>query len=106
VLAPFLAEHGEGRGYLRVLAEPGPGDQRARAARRYVGLLRDHIEREDEVLFPIAEALLSLDDHETLAARYAAVERDVIGAGAHERLLRDLDRLEAVFGVVQPAVAQ
>lgn len=97
VLDAFLAEHEEGRGHLRVLAGPGPAAERARAARRYVGLLRDHIEREDEVLFPMADGLLSLAEHEALARRYEQVERDVIGEGIHDRLLATLDRLEAAL---------
>jgi hemerythrin-like domain-containing protein len=98
VLDAFLPEHEEGRAYLRTLGGPGPAPERARAARRYVGLLRDHIEREDEVLFPMVDQILTLDDQEALVRRYEAVEREVMGPGAHDRLLATLDRLEAALG--------
>jgi hemerythrin-like domain-containing protein len=98
VLDAFLTEHEEGRGYLRTLAGPGPQADRARAARRYIGLLRDHIERENEVLFPMVDGMLSLDEHNALARRYEAVEREVIGEGVHDRLLATLERLEAALG--------
>jgi hemerythrin-like domain-containing protein len=97
VLEPFLAEHDEGRGYLRTLAAPGPAPARAAAARRYVGMLRDHIAREDGVLFPMADAVLSADEQAELARRYAGVEERVVGPGGHERLLATLDRLEAAI---------
>jgi hemerythrin-like domain-containing protein len=94
-LAVFLDEHEEGRRYLRTLAGGASGAERAAAARRYVGLLRDHIERENEVLFPLADGLLSAPEHDTLASAYEDVERRVVGGGGHHDLLATLARLEA-----------
>ena len=94
-LAVFLEEHEEGRGYLRTLASGAPSGERAAAARRYVGMLRDHIQRENEVLFPLADGLFSAEEHEVLARAYEDVERRVVGPGVHERLLATLARLEA-----------
>lgn len=96
-LAPFLDEHEEGRGYLRVLSGLGPAAERAAAARRYVGMLRDHIQRENEVLFPMADALFGAEEQAALARAYDDVEREVVGPGVHERLLADLGRLEAAI---------
>ena len=96
-LVVFLEDHEEGRRYLATLAGSAPPAERAAAGRRYVGLLRDHIQREDEVLFPMADDVLSLEDHAELAKRYEEVERDVIGPGVHERLLTTLDRLEVAI---------
>jgi hemerythrin-like domain-containing protein len=103
VLTPFLEEHEEGRAYLRTLAGSGPAPARAAAARRYAGMLRDHIAREDGVLFPMADAVLSAEEHAELARRYAEVEERVVGAGGHERLLATLERLEAAMGTGIPA---
>jgi hemerythrin-like domain-containing protein len=97
VLAPFLGEHEEGRAYLRALAGPGLAGERAAAARRYVGLLRDHIERENGVLFPMADEVLSIEEQTELAKRYAEVEERVVGPGIHEKLLATLDRLEVAI---------
>jgi hemerythrin-like domain-containing protein len=95
-LAVFLDEHEEGRGYVRTLASGGaPSGERAAAARRYVGMLRDHIQRENEVLFPLADELFSPDEHAALARAYEDVEREVAGPGGHERLLAALARIEA-----------
>jgi hemerythrin-like domain-containing protein len=95
-LAVFLEEHEEGRGYLRTLASRGAtGGERAAAARRYVGMLRDHIQRENEVLFPLADGLLAPEEHEALVRAYEDVERRVAGPGIHERLLATLARIDA-----------
>ena len=96
-LVVFLEEHEEGRGYLRTLASAAPPAERAGAARRYVGMLRDHIQREDEVLFPMADEVLSLEEHDALARRYQEVEREVVGPGGHEPLLAALERIEAAI---------
>jgi hemerythrin-like domain-containing protein len=93
-LGVFLEDHEVGRGYLKTIDSPAPAAERAAAARRYVGLLRDHIERENEVLFPMADRVLSQDEHAELARRYAEVETRVVGPGVHEQLLASLDRIE------------
>jgi hemerythrin-like domain-containing protein len=100
VLAPFLEEHEGGRGYLRTLASGAPSAERAVAARRYVGMLRDHIQRENEVLFPMADQLFTVEEHRALARAYEDVERRVAGPGVHERLLATLGRLEADLAAV------
>lgn len=102
-LSVFLDDHVEGRGYLATLASGAPAAERASAARKYVGLLRDHIQRENEVLFPMADDVLSHDEHALLARRYAEVEERVVGPGVHEKLLATLDRLEAA---IPPAEAK
>jgi hemerythrin-like domain-containing protein len=95
VLAVFLEDHEEGRRHLRTLASGASGGQRASAARRYVALLQDHIERENAVLFPMADALFTPDEQAALARAYEDVERRVVGAGVHEELLVTLARLDA-----------
>jgi hemerythrin-like domain-containing protein len=94
-LALFLEEHEEGRRYLRTLSSSAPSAERAAAARRYVGMLQDHIERENEVLFPMADELFTAEEHGALARAYEDVELRVVGAGVHEGLLATLARLEA-----------
>ena len=72
----MLEEHEEGR---RLVSEMGEHldraaqgaeldmDAFARAGRAFVALLRDHIDKENEVLFPMAERILSQDDAAELA---------------------------------------
>jgi hemerythrin-like domain-containing protein len=94
-LAVFEEEHETGRRELRILSGDAPAGEHAAAARRYVGLLRDHIERENAVLFPLADSLFRADEHAELARAYARVEGDVVGPAGHGPLVAALSRLEA-----------
>jgi hemerythrin-like domain-containing protein len=67
----MLAEHGEGRALVAALASPG---LRAEAARIYVGLLRAHIDKENEVLFRLADAVLDEGVQRDLAAAFVAAD--------------------------------
>ncbi len=100
-LPVFLDEHEEGRGYLRTLAGSGPPAERAAAARRYVGMLRSHIERENEVLFPMADGLFTPEEHAALARAYADVEDRVVPPGGHDELLATLARLESAVPLAE-----
>ena len=66
----MLAEHAEGRRLTRELraaaqrmadGEAAAGAEVARHAAAYVELLRLHIQKEDQVLFPMADEVLSHD---------------------------------------------
>lgn len=103
-LAIFQEEHEEGRRYLRTLASRSASSaERAAAARHYVGMLQGHIQRENEVLFPMADSLFTAEEHAALARAYEDVELRVVGPGVHERLLAELARLDAA--VPRPQVA-
>jgi hemerythrin-like domain-containing protein len=57
-------------------------------------MLREHIQRENDILFPLADELFSVDEQEALARVYEEVELQVVGPGVHERLLTTLARLD------------
>jgi hemerythrin-like domain-containing protein/uncharacterized protein (DUF2249 family) len=96
-IGTMLHEHEEGR---RLLAAMGSADDRAVAAalHDYAVLLRAHIDKENGVLFPMAEQILSDAEQRTIAASFEDVEQTVVGPGVHERLLAGLARLEAQPG--------
>jgi len=54
-------------------------------ARSYVSLLREHIQKEDDCLFPIADQTLSDDDRHELARQFEEAEREVGAEVAPER---------------------
>lgn len=87
-------EHEEGRRFIAAMSAP---DDAAAAAAigGYVALLRAHIDKEDDVLFPIAEGVLPPEEQSRLAAVFETVEQEEIGHGEHDRLLGELERLEA-----------
>jgi hemerythrin-like domain-containing protein len=89
----MLHEHDEGRGYLAAirqnLEQARAGSPEAIEAVRenaeaYIHLLRQHIFKENNVLFQMARNLLSSADMQKLSEQYEGVEREK-GAGVHER---------------------
>ena len=112
--AVMRAEHVEGRSHIAVMdgatEDAGGGDAKACSrfvehARRYVHLLREHIQKEDHCLFPMADEALTDDDQEELARRFERVEHDEIGGGVHERYVRMADELARRWQVEPTAAA-
>lgn len=99
----MLAEHDEGRRLLGTMAR-GTDAEAVAAVRDYSALLRAHIDKENEVLFPMAASVLTEREQRDLAASFEAVEQTVIGPGIHERLLAELARVEAVLSGVETTV--
>lgn len=96
-VAVMLHEHEQGRVFLRALTQQD--DARvASAIRGYATLLRAHIDKENQVLFPMADQLLADEEQGRLVGAFEAVEQEVVGPGIHERLLAELDRIEAPAG--------
>ena len=107
-LAGMLSEHDQGRERVAAIAnavdayEGGDGAAVgiiAENARGYVGLLRQHIQKEDNVLFPMADRVLSAEDQRQLEQRFEEIETKVMGPGVHERYHRLLDDLERDIGL-------
>lgn len=102
----MLAEHTLGRGYIRAMGE-ALADMRqnellsaaayAAAAHGYVRLLRDHIEKENNILFTMAERLLSSEIHEQLADGFERIEQERIGPGVHEKYHAMLERFRIKY---------
>jgi len=51
----------------------------------YARLLRLHINKENTVLFPLAERMLSDQEQEMIAAEFERIEEEETGAGVHQR---------------------
>lgn len=102
----LLHEHEEGRSLIRQMGDAargtesrlaGSGSRWAGAARGYVGLLRGHIEKENNVLFMMAERLLTPGEQEQLAEDFEKLEVDKMGVGTHERLHAMMDKMLVEF---------
>jgi hemerythrin-like domain-containing protein len=100
----MLHEHDEGRAFIRQMAEAADaypsapqsaGPRWAEPARQYATLLRAHIDKENHVLFRLAEQILSGAEQARLAEDFARVEVEKMGAGTHERLHAMMDELLA-----------
>jgi hemerythrin-like domain-containing protein len=102
----MLAEHSKGRGFIADLKaavagvaaqDRGSIDSFARAARDYIDLLRAHIDKENNVLFPMAESRLGDPEDAALVETFEKLERERIGPGKHEEFHAVLKRLKDTY---------
>jgi hemerythrin-like domain-containing protein len=93
-LGVMLHDHEQGRARIRAICEalPEEGEPDGGAAAKiadnlsaYVSLLRAHIDREDNVLYPMADRLLSHADQAALTTAFEKVEAEEMGEGVHEK---------------------
>ncbi len=102
-VAAMLMAHDEGRAHVRAIEEAaqkalnGEGGQIpviAEHARGYAALLRDHIDKEDTILYPLAERVLPEEVRPAMVEAYDAAET---GAPAEftERYRRLVEKYEA-----------
>jgi hemerythrin-like domain-containing protein len=96
-VAVMLEEHVEGRALIQGM-EAGQGARRADAARRYLRLLRDHIDKENGVLFPLTDAVLDERAQQTLAREFETVEAEQGRAASIVHAEADVDRLAGALG--------
>ncbi len=102
----MLAEHVQGRARVRSVKE-GAAAYRAKSsraaaeivlnARGYIDLLGPHIDKEDMVLYPLADQVLTASKQNELSAAFERVENEIVGAGRHEQFHALLDRLEGIY---------
>ena len=89
----MLHEHTLGRAHIRGMVEAleqlqageDAGEDFARHALAYVELLRAHIDKENNILFTMAEHILPPPVHVRLAESFDTIEQERIGPGEHER---------------------
>jgi len=102
----MLAEHQQGRGFIKCMAEAldrqKKGDPKAlpsyaENARNYIALLAQHINKEDNVLFPMGEKVLSKKTQEELVEGFEKIEVERIGEGTHEEFHKLLHHLQEVY---------
>jgi hemerythrin-like domain-containing protein len=102
----MLAEHAQGRALIAKIREAvttiKAGDQTASkrfagAAGEYAALLAAHIYKEDNVLFPMADARLSAAKDDWLIENFERLESERIGPGKHEEFHALLKRLKAKY---------
>ena len=90
----MLQEHEEGRALVRTFAQGDPATTVA-AIRRFVILLREHIAKENDVLFPMSEQVLPQTEQAAMMSKFELAEQEIAGAEVHRRLIAELEQLEA-----------
>lgn len=102
-IAVMLAEHEQGRMHTRSIRAGAEkwlaGDLSAReavvsSAHGYVALLRQHIAKEDNVLFPMADRVIPLEKQDQVTKDFERIEHEETGEGVHEKYLTMAEALE------------
>jgi hemerythrin-like domain-containing protein len=100
----MLSEHEQGRTLIGQMVEAfeayksgqkSAGARWTEAAQGYAALLRAHIDKENNILFMMAERVLTPDEQASLAEDFEKLEVEKMGVGTHERLHTMMDRLLA-----------
>ena len=95
-VAVMLDEHAQGRALIAAIAD-GAGAVRAAAAREYVDLLRAHIDKENDVLFPLADAVIDPPLMQAVAREFEAVAIELGVAASIEKGEEAVERLAAAL---------
>lgn len=102
-VAVMLAEHEEGRrlaqGMRQATERLQAGEIRMREAliqnsKAYINLLHQHITKEDKLLFPMADKIIPIDQHEKIATDFAQYDTDAVGEDMHTKYFGLAERLE------------
>lgn len=93
-VAAMLMAHDQGRSYVLGMEEAaskakagelGQAPVIAENARGYIDLLRDHIDKEDTILYPLAERVLPGAMRPAMVEGYAMAEAKALGVEEHYR---------------------
>lgn len=99
----MLMEHEEGRGYVRAMMAAVSSieakkhtakDDLLNNARAYLCLLKEHIKKEDDILFKIADDVIPADEQYELLRTFERHEAEEMGSGVHEKYLKIARELE------------
>ena len=105
-LAVMLSEHGRGRLFIGEMknlvnayekGESGALLVFTNPALQYVNLLRSHIWKENNVLFPMAEKVVPADKLRLIEEQFDRFEKEEIGQGTHEAFHETIDKLSKIY---------
>lgn len=97
-IAVMLEEHAEGRCLVAAI-EASAGVSRVAACHAYVALLRTHIDKENGIVFPLAESLLDEQAMHGVHREFDVVEAEQGAASTLVGAEATLDRLQAALEV-------
>jgi hemerythrin-like domain-containing protein len=105
-ISVLLHEHQVGRNYVKAMSEAFAGYQRRNKslsqgiihnAHDYIFLLNNHIEKENNVLFVMADSHLSEKMQHELLEGFEKIEEERIGIGKHEEFHGLLEKLSGIY---------
>lgn len=93
----MLYEHDQGRHFVKCVEEGVKENNRQKVietAWRYAHLLREHIMKEDEILYPMADEALSEDAKAKMLERFSVAESKRFGKGTKDKYLAMAERMK------------
>ncbi len=111
----MLIEHEQGRTFVRgiisALVRFSKGDSKAVRdvtdnAYGYINLLREHIEKEDDILYPLAERIFSHEEKKMQLEEYKKAEINKGGAAALKKYKMLVEELEKELNTAQSSAKQ
>ncbi len=102
-IAVMLEEHEQGRRFTRGMSaaaealdggDTSAGEAVVQNALGYIALLRQHIAKEDKVLFPMADRMFPLEEQERLVEAYKQLESGEMEQGTYQKYLDLAEALE------------
>lgn len=102
----MLMEHDTGRGYVEKMSEAfleyNAGNNASHKkiienARNYIKLLTEHIQKENEYLFDMADKYLSPDRQEELIREFDRIEDKKIGEGKYEECRNIMKEVNKIY---------
>ena len=97
-------EHEEGRQYVSRIEKIVSKKEEHRelpdmveSSRAYIRLLTQHVEKEDNNLFPMVDAYLSESVQKKLLEAFEILEHEIIGYGKHEEFHKWLHKMEEIY---------
>jgi len=107
IIDSLLQEHERGRRNVDMIAGEVSANMDsealstiAKCSRDYIELLTEHINKEDNILFPLADQHLAQKTQENLLKSFEIVEIEKIGEGKHEEFHKMLHNLKEIYVMV------
>lgn len=106
-VAVMLQEHEEGRNFIRDIAGNitlyRSGDEGAAGSVHagllgYAGLLKNHIAKENNILFRMADNALSSEEQEDLSAEFKKAEESMTPGGSSSYYIAQIEELTKIYG--------
>ena len=104
-IAVMMREHQDGRAHVKSLDKLSKEKMSKttregliKSSRAYVDLLSRHIQKEDSVLYPLANQILDKDDQKELEEGFERVEKEIMGLGVHEGYHKMIEQWEQKYG--------
>src|SRR3990167_7298758 len=94
----MLMEHDVGRSYVKGMSENIPNPEKFIGdARGYIELLKQHIEKENNILYQMADSNISQTKDGELLKEFDKLELERIGSGKHEEFHKMIKRLKRIY---------